>query len=371
VDSSFVDENWQMTTDSAIRDETRAMFRETASRVFSEHASRDVINDIERGHWPIDLWRNVEEAGLSWAAVPENVGGAGGSIGDLAIVLREAGRYAVPLPLAETALGAMIIAEAGLTPPSGPLALAIADESSSLLVSGRNVSGQSRRVAFSPVADHILVVASGEQGGTLAIVPRSAASIEIKSNHAGEPCGDLTFKEATASAVVDTVATPSRVRALAALARVNQMSGAADRVLTIVTQYANERVQFGRTIGSFQAVRQMLAELSTYVAAIAAAASSATRDTEDGDGLLGIMAAKTQASQTAHRICAIAHQSMGAMGFTHEHVLHHYTRRLWVWRRDYGSEIDWGAQLGRAVAGAGSDALWASLAAGRITTKWP
>jgi acyl-CoA dehydrogenase len=82
----------------------------------------------------------------------------------------------------------------------------------------------------------------------------------------------------------------------------------------------------------------MLAELATYVAVVAAAARTAARDAEEGEGSFSIMAAKTQAGEVSHRICAIAHQSMGAMGFTYEHILHHYTRRLWVWRRDYGSE---------------------------------
>ena len=57
---------------------------------------------------------------------------------------------------------------------------------------------------------------------------------------------------------------------------------------------------------------------------------------------------------------------LGAMGFTYEHVLHHYTRRLWVWRRDYGSETYWGAKLGRALAEAGADAFWPSLTASSI-----
>ena len=144
------------------------------------------------------------------------------------------------------------------------------------------------------------------------------------------------------------------------------MSGAADRVLAIATQYATERVQFGRSISAFQAIQHMLAELSTYAAAIGATARAAARDAEEGNGSFAIMAAKTQAGEAAHKICAIAHQSMGAMGFTYEHVLHHYTRRLWVCRRDYGSEAHWGAKLGRALAEAGADALWPSLTASKV-----
>ena len=67
----------------------------------------------------------------------------------------------------------------------------------------------------------------------------------------------------------------------------------------------------------------------------------------------------------AQDIAAISHQSMGAMGFTHEHILHHYTRRLWVWRRDFGSETFWGDKIGAAYAKAGSEALWTSLSASK------
>jgi acyl-CoA dehydrogenase len=355
-----------MSTDRNTESETRQMFVETASRLFAAQATREIINDFEKGTWPADLWRQVEEAGLPWAAVPENAGGAGGSLGDLMAVLREAGRYAVPLPIAETGLGALIAAEAGLTPPPGPMALVIAEAGSSLRIAGGKVSGKASRIAFASVADNLVVIAPGEAGTAVAIVPRTAARIDAKPGQTGEPYDNVAFENAAASASAATAITPERALELGALARVNQMSGAADRALAITTQYAKERVQFGRSISTFQAVQHMLAELATYVAVVAAAARTAARDAEEGDGSFSIMAAKTQAGEVANKICAIAHQSMGAMGFTYEHVLHHYTRRIWVWRRDYGSEAHWGAKLGRALAEAGPEALWPSLTASRI-----
>ena len=348
-----------------MENETRQMFIDTAARLFAARATPEVINAFETGTWPADLWQEVEAAGLPWAAVSASAGGAGGTIGDLAAVLREAGRHAVPLPLAETALGAMIVAQAGLTPPKGPLALVIADASSPVRIDDGMVTGRAQRVAFASVAGNIVVVSSRKRRAVVAVVPAAETRIEIKQGHAGEPYDDVSFEGAPAAAVAATALTPDRVCELAALARVNQMSGAADRVLAITTQYANERMQFGRPISAFQAIQHMLAELSTYVAVIGAAASAAAQYTEDGGGSFAIMAAKSQASEAAHRICAIAHQSMGAMGFTHEHVLHHYTRRLWVWRRDYGSEAHWGARLGRALAEAGPDGLWPMLTAGK------
>ncbi|HEX2889180.1 acyl-CoA dehydrogenase family protein [Vineibacter terrae] len=355
-----------MTTEQTPENETRQMFVETAARLFAAEATREVINELEKGTWPAGLWRQVEDAGLPWAAVPESAGGAGGTIGDLMAVLREAGRHAVPLPLAETGLGAMLVAQAGLTPPSGPMALVIAGAGSPVRIAGGKLAGRAQRVAFASVADSIVVVAPGAAGTEVAVVPRAAVKIEAQQGQTGEPYDTVTFDGAAAAASAATSVTPERALELAALARVNQMSGAADRVLALATQYAKERVQFGRAISTFQAIQHMLAELATYVAVVGAAARTAARDAEEGDGAFAIMAAKTQAGEAAHKICAIAHQSMGAMGFTYEHVLHHYTRRLWVWRRDYGSETYWGAKLGRALAEAGADAFWPSLTASSI-----
>jgi acyl-CoA dehydrogenase len=62
----------------------------------------------------------------------------------------------------------------------------------------------------------------------------------------------------------------------------------------------------------------------------------------------------------------MGHQVLGAMGFTYEHNLHHFTRRLWAWRDDYGSDTFWAAELGRLVCAAGPESLWPGLTAGRL-----
>src|SRR5438445_43848 len=188
--------------------DTRDMLLETADRFFTQRCGREVVNGVEKGAWPADLWKEIEEMGLPLIAVPEDKGGV---------------------------------------------------------------------------------------GGTLAVV------------------------------------------------RAMQMAGAADKVLATAVEYSKQRVQFGRSISTFQAIQHMLAELASCVAATIASAEAAARDADEGGlldgGRFSIAAAKSQASDFAQRIAAISHQSMGAMGFTHEHILHHYTRRLWVWRRDVCSEV--------------------------------
>ena len=73
-------------------------------------AARDVVNEVEKGVWPADLWKEIEEMGLPLIAVPEDKDGVGGTLADMLALLRLAGSHAVPVPLAETALANLLIA---------------------------------------------------------------------------------------------------------------------------------------------------------------------------------------------------------------------------------------------------------------------
>jgi alkylation response protein AidB-like acyl-CoA dehydrogenase len=106
--------------------------------------------------------------------------------------------------------------------------------------------------------------------------------------------------------------------------------------------------------------------LAGLVASVNAAAVSAAGASDQGQAGFAIAAAKARASETAGKIAAMGHQVLGAMGFTYEHNLHHFTRRLWAWRDDYGSDTFWAAELGRLVCAAGPESLWPGLTAGRL-----
>lgn len=342
--------------------ETRDMLLDTAGRFFTDRCGKDVVNNVEKGEWPGDFWKEIEDMGLPLIAVPEELGGVGGTLGDMMALLRLAGSHAVPVPLAETALANLLIASAGGTPDSGPAALVLGR----LRLAGGRITGRVERVPFATVAERFVAVV----GGVLVVVAKANAKTTPKPSPAGEPYGTVVFDNAVCEFAAVSGATEERALELAALMRAMQMAGAADRVLATTVEYSKQRVQFGRSISTFQAIQHMLAELASCVAATIASAEAAARDADEGGladgGHFSIAAAKTQASDFAQRIAAIAHQSMGAMGFTHEHILHHYTRRLWVWRRDFGSESFWGARIGEAYAKAGPQALWSSLSASQF-----
>lgn len=125
--------------------------------------------------------------------------------------------------------------------------------------------------------------------------------------------------------------------------------------------YATEREQFGRPIAKFQAVQHSLAVLAGEVAAARCACDGAINALGSPNAVIAVAAAKARVGEAAGVAAEIAHQVHGAMGFTHEHSLHHFTRRLWAWRDEYGRETHWQEQLGRRVAGVGADSVWEFL----------
>jgi acyl-CoA dehydrogenase len=128
----------------------------------------------------------------------------------------------------------------------------------------------------------------------------------------------------------------------------------------MTVNYANERRQFGRPIAAFQAVQQHLVGIAQETSLVNAAVDGAAR----APCAFEIAAAKALASRAALAATRAAHQVHGAMGMTREYPLHHFSRRLWAWRSEYGDEQHWAARLGRAVAAAGADRLYPALTGG-------
>src|SRR4029453_9757675 len=104
--------------------ELQTILNETCTRLFTAHATTAVLEGAEKGEWPAALWQALEENGLTLPQVPEARGGAGGSWNHALVVVMSPGRFAAPVPLAETMLAASILAEAGLDVPMGPMTVA-------------------------------------------------------------------------------------------------------------------------------------------------------------------------------------------------------------------------------------------------------
>lgn len=346
--------------------ETDNVILDTATRIFADLSTQEVINAAEKGVWPTALWQAIEESGLHLTWVPEASGGAGADLLDGFAVLKAAGAAALPVPLAETLLAGWLLGRAGLEVPEGPLTVA---RGRHRLADGR-VSGAAVAVPHARHAVQILVLAEAENGLHVACLPRAACILREDRNLAGEPWDSVEF-----NAVKPTLCAPAgdvdecALEAMGALIRVTQAAGALATALELAIQYAGERVQFGRAIGKFQAIQNMIADFAGEVAAVNAAADAAAEAVAaaggaiDAEAWVEIATAKVRLGQAASNGPAVAHQVHGAMGFTYEHRLHHFTRRTWAWRDEFGTETRWARALGDAVLNWGPDQLWPKITA--------
>ena len=343
---------------------------ETATRIFADLADPQTINRTRDSRWKEALWHALSEAGLTLAWVPEQQGGAGASLNEGFAILGVAGRYAVPVPLAETLIAGWLLARAGIEVPAGAMAVAPARPRDRItLNTDGSLSGLSRGTPFAKDSKHIAVVAAADKGTAIALVKTDDCRVSEGQNLAGDGSDTVTFARTKAirSAPAPAGFDPSALMLMGATVRSVQAAGALEAILSLSVRYANERVAFERPIGKFQAVQQNLARLAGETAAALAAAGSAADTIAqtpafDDTVMLEAAAAKIRSGEAAAEGSAIAHQVHGAIGFTNEHVLHRFTLRLLSWRDDFGSESYWAAALGELIARRGANQFWPMLA---------
>jgi acyl-CoA dehydrogenase len=343
---------------------TDSIIVDTATRIFADLCEPGTVNAAEEGKWPQALWDALETSGLTLTWVPDDLGGAGAEIIDGFQVLRVAGRFSAPVPLAETLLAGWLLAQAKISAPAGPMTIAPIYEDGHIELAGHTLNGRARHLPFARSAGHIVVLAYEAGTPAVALVPVDGLAISQGTSLAGEPRDTVTFSGAAAIAVAPAPALNTlNLVQLGAAVRAQQMAGALEHILDQSVQWSLDRVQFGRPIAKFQAVQHSLANLAGEVAAAGAAADGAAEAIAAhglGSELVTaeIAIAKLRVGEAAGTGAAIAHQVHGAMGFTYEHSLHHATRRLWAWREEFGNETHWATQLGHMVAEAGADELW-------------
>jgi acyl-CoA dehydrogenase len=363
-----------MTLESAMTavPEVDPVLVDTVGRLFAERSAFEARARAEDDGWAPELWEAVAAAGLPAIGVPEDRGGAGGTVADAAAVWFLAGRHAAPVPLVETALATWLLAEAGLPVPEGPLTVAVpsARDSAVLRAGGerRAIEGSWARVPWAARAHGFVAVVPTPDGEVVAALDPTVLAIADSGNLAGEPVASVradTTMDAVHVAPVP-VGTADALLARGALARAAQLAGAMEAVAEITVGYAHARLQFGRPVAEFQAVQHQLVQLVAEAARARIAVEVAARITDVASGdpasaWLPIAAAKSVASAGAGVVAARAHQVHAAIGMTREYELHHFTRRLWTWRRQFGSDRHWDGVIGARLAADGPAALWLNL----------
>lgn len=333
---------------------------DAADRLLAAHGSPDALTRAEEGVWPAALWSQLLGLGLGEAMIDEESGGHGFGWSDLAATFIAIGRRACPVPIGEHMVARALVERAGLKTPDGILTLSTRI-GPRIQIDANRVSGELPAVVWGGESHHLVFSCDGESGGgRLGVVELSAGTTRPRRSISRTPHADLTYRNAE---VRLAPAERGAVTLAGALLRSLQITGAIERVLADTVTYANTRVQFGRPIGRFQAIQQLVAELGNEAAASTATAMGAARALDRNEGHLAVAVAKARSSAAAGRVAAIAHEVHAAIGVTLDFSLHHMTRRLWQWRNDFGDEFYWRAELARAATAEGPDRLWSLIIA--------
>lgn len=364
----------------AAASELQDMIAATVDRLFADQVTVPLQRDFDAGRTAQadGLWQSVVELGLDQALVPSDAGGSGASWQEVYPILRALGYRQAPLPLAETMLAGLLLARAGIalpdSTPGAPLAVIEAGRHGDIRIletpDGWVVNGTAIDVAWAQACRQV-VISGGRDSDRIALVDLHQAQVHLDGakNLAGEAHDTVRFSEAKATVAAKPYAALGEpVWIFGALMRAAMITGALESILEASVAYANERVQFGRPLGKFQAIQHALAEmagaLGSALVAVQVAFAAASSGEDGADTLeFDVAVAKVRAGEAATRANAIAHQVFGAIGFTQEHTLHFATRRLWSWRAEFGSDAQWAETLGRAAMAAGSKGFWAGLTA--------
>ena len=335
------------------------MVQDSVRRFLADHWSPSRLRALMEGDgFDRALWRGLTELGLLGTLVPETHGGLGLSFIDLALVLEECGRALVPGPFVETILATDVLSRFGTPEQQAALLPSLADASSRISPAvteeagcdpdrmattatesgaGWVLSGRKILVPYAELADKLLVSArfepSGEPG--LVLVDSSGPGV-IRRPHAlfdvSARAAEVVFENVAVAAADVLGGGPSALRRLldaGAAAAAAQMTGIAARMLDLAVEYAGQRVQFGRPIGSFQAIKHRCADMmvqvetsrtACYYAAWALAAGPA-------EVTQAVSMAKAYCGDAARFVCNEAIQLHGGIGFAWEVDLHLYLRR--------------------------------------------
>jgi len=348
----------------------RNFARDFLEKECPEQHVRDMEED-EKGYSP-ELWKKMAEQGWQGLIIPDTYGGASFNFMDLIILIEEFGRALVPGPFIPTTVAALAILAAGSEEQkkqhlpriaSGEQIWTLAFTEPSARFDGEGVqltakkegndyvlNGTKLFVRDSHVADMMVVVArtggSGEQGISLFIVDAKAPGIthtplrtiasdkqtEIKFENVKVPAANLMGAEGQGWAAFKKIANKATVIECAYLV------GLAQQDFDITINYAKERVQFGRPIGSFQAIQHKAADMVTDVDGsrfiMYKAAWAVSEDEPDADEQVHM--AKAWISDATRRVVAHGQQIHGGIGFTKDYKIQLF------FRRQKAAELAWG-----------------------------
>jgi len=341
-------------------DEDQAEFRAFVTRFLDERCGETEVRrlmDDEQGYDP-DVWKQAsEQLGLAGLDIPEQYGGSGAGFREMAVVLEALGSSLACLPFFSTsvlAAGALLLGDdeaareehlPGIAAGTTIATVALAEQNGASpgdiqlyaepLGADFVLSGSKCFVVDGCAADLLLVVARGPRGLSLFAVDGTSSSLTRTPMQTLDPTRKLArvqFQGTRARLIGTEGSAPElmdRLRDRIALAVACEQLGTASRALDMAVDYAKTRVQFGRAIGSFQAVKHRCVDMAQRVEAARSATEWGAATVAEGSELSSVAAALATVCSADAAVFVTAEnvQIHGGIGFTWEHPAHLYFRR--------------------------------------------
>ena len=344
--------------------EAQQMLKNSAQEFLEAECPDTYVREMEEDQngYTTEMWQKLAEQGWLGLIIPEKYGGVELEFQDLTILLEEMGRFMLPGPyFSNVVLGGMSIMDSGteeqkqeylpriaegqiivtlaLNEPSGRwdpegIELTATETGGKYALNGTKLF-----VPNAHISDYIVVVArtgDGEDDISLFILPSQSNGVNqtLLKTIASDRQSEVTFDnvELPASSLLGEKnrgwQTIEKVLKWGAIGKCAEMSGGGQSVLDMTVEYAKQRTQFGRPIGTFQAIQHHCANMATDVEGAKFITYQAAWMLSEGlPADREVAMAKAWVSDAYKRVCALGHQSHGAIGFTKEHNMQLYSRR--------------------------------------------
>ena len=344
--------------------EAQQMLKNSAQEFLEAECPDTYVREMEEDEngYTTEMWQKLAEQGWLGLIIPEKYGGVELEFQDLTILLEEMGRFMLPGPyFSNVVLGGMSIMDSGTEEQKQEYLPRIAEGQIIVTLALNEPSGRWDRegieltatetggkyalngtklfVPNAHISDYIVVVArtgDGEDDISLFILPSQSNGVNqtLLKTIASDRQSEVTFDnvELPASSLLGEKnrgwQTIEKVLKWGAIGKCAEMSGGGQSVLDMTVEYAKQRTQFGRPIGTFQAIQHHCANMATDVEGAKFITYQAAWMLSEGlPADREVAMAKAWVSDAYKRVCALGHQSHGAIGFTKEHNMQLYSRR--------------------------------------------
>ena len=339
--------------------ELKEMLVETVEKIYKKHVSKEVVDVVETGGWATDVWKILYDNGILSVAIAEKYGGAQGDIEDLIGLYYLIGKYAVPIPFVETTLANFILQRVNGEPITTSASYNVVDQG--IMIQNGRIKGILQHVPWARHVEQLVTIAKEDEQLVLAQVALGDQQIITEKNLAGEARDTVVLNGKVVQQFVISEQLLTELQAYSTAAKNAQIAGAIDKVFDLTVNYSKEREQFGRPIHRFQLVQQHIAHLAGEQAIVSSAIENVTVALLNGQYIDETGYTTIRLEEAIKLVTASSHQVLAAIGVTHEHSLHQYTRRLWSWREEGLTATYWKKRLAQQLLESEEQNIWAYL----------